>query len=54
MEVFQQLTILRPGQNGVGVERLFDWQTLVVVEGFGPLGGRGRHTEVVAFGPHVE
>ena len=54
MEVLQQLAVLRPGQNGVGVERLFDRQTLVVVEGLGALGGRGRHAEIVALGPHVE
>lgn len=30
------------------MERLFDRQTLIIVEGFGVLGGGGRHTEVVA------
>ena len=51
--MLQQLAILRPGQNGVGVECLFDRQTLVVIEGFGTLDGGGRNTEVVAFSTHV-
>jgi hypothetical protein len=36
------------------MERLFDWQTLVVVDGFGAFGGDGWHTEVVVLRPHVE
>src|SRR6266446_3360970 len=48
VEMLQQLAVLRPGQNGVGVERLFDRQTLVVVEGFGALGGGRRHPQIAA------
>ena len=35
MQVLQQLAILSPSQNGVGVERFFNRQALVVVEGLG-------------------
>ena len=54
MEVLQQLAVLRPGQKGVGVERLLDGQTLVIVERFRALGGCGRDTEIIAFGPNIE
>src|SRR5690242_20488893 len=54
MQVLEQLAVLRPSQDRVGVQRLLDRQALVIVEWFSALGRRGRYTEVVALGPHIE
>ena len=46
MQVFQNLPVLRVGQNSVGMQGLLHGQTLVVEKGFRALGGGGRHAFV--------
>ena len=54
MEVLKELSVLRPGQDGVGMEGFLHWEALVVVEGLGPLGGGGGHSLVIADSAHVK
>jgi hypothetical protein len=54
VEMLQQLPVLGPGQNGIGVERFLDGQALVIIEGFRALGRCGRNPEVIPLSPYVE
>ena len=54
VSMFQKLTVLRPGENGIGMERLFDRRAFVVVEGSGPRRGGRWRALVVALGPLIQ
>ncbi len=54
VQVLDQLAVLRPGEEGIGVERPLGRQTPVVVEGLGARGGGGRYTQIAALGAYIE